>query len=197
MRSVYRHIEASLPSVTLSADRFLVACGTRPLRRPDVPFDGSRVFDSDQLLWGGVDRVPRDLIVVGAGVIGMEYASMINVIPGTTVTVIDPRDEVLGFADREVTQALCYSMRKNGARFLLGEKVAYGTGSRFRGIGRSCHWGTCGGAVDVVVARSLSETMLVLEARQTTALVSVRPPVGSFPVVPSVVYLSGCSVEPM
>lgn len=124
--SVYRHIEASLPSVTLSADRFLVACGTRPLRRPDVPFDGSRVFDSDQLLWGGVDRVPRDLIVVGAGVIGMEYASMINVIPGTTVTVIDPRDEVLGFADREVTQALCYSMRKNGARFLLGEKVQAG-----------------------------------------------------------------------
>ena len=55
--SVYRHIEASLPSVTLSADRFLVACGTRPLRRPDVPFDGSRVFDSDQLLWGGVKTV--------------------------------------------------------------------------------------------------------------------------------------------
>lgn len=56
-KSVYRHIEASLPSVTLSADRFLVACGTRPLRRPDVPFDGSRVFDSDQLLWGGVKVV--------------------------------------------------------------------------------------------------------------------------------------------
>lgn len=47
----------------------------------------------------------------------------INIIPGTSVTVIDPRDEVLGFADREVTQALCYSMRKNGARFLMGEKV--------------------------------------------------------------------------
>eukprot|EP00904_Undaria_pinnatifida_P013325 jgi/Undpi1/9122/HiC_scaffold_26.g11580.m1 len=121
--SVYRHIEASLPDVTLSADRFLVACGTRPLRRPDVPFDGARIFDSDQLLWGGVKSVPRDLIVVGAGVIGMEYASMINIIPGTTVTVIDPRDEVLGFADRELAQALCYSMRKNGARFLLGEKV--------------------------------------------------------------------------
>ena len=74
--SVYRHIEASLPDVTLSADRFLVACGTRPLRRPDVPFDGARIFDSDQLLWGGVKTVPRDLIVVGAGVIGMEYASM-------------------------------------------------------------------------------------------------------------------------
>lgn len=47
----------------------------------------------------------------------------INIIPGTTVTVIDPRDDVLGFADRELAQALCYSMRKNGARFLMGEKV--------------------------------------------------------------------------
>ena len=74
--SVYRHMEASLPRVTISADRFLVACGTRPLRPPDVPFDGSRVFDSDQLLWGGVSMIPRDLIVIGAGVIGMEYASM-------------------------------------------------------------------------------------------------------------------------
>lgn len=49
----------------------------------------------------------------------------INIIPGTTVTVIDPRDDVLGFADRELAQALCYSMRKNGARFLMGEKVLF------------------------------------------------------------------------
>lgn len=49
--------------------------------------------------------------------------SRINIIPGTAVTVIDPRKEVLAFTDREVAQALCYSMRKNGARFLLGEKV--------------------------------------------------------------------------
>ncbi|CAN0508198.1 unnamed protein product, partial [Scytosiphon promiscuus] len=53
----------------------------------------------------------------------------INIIPGTTVTVIDPRDDVLGFADRELDQALCYSLRKNGARFLMGEKVLlWGTG---------------------------------------------------------------------
>ncbi|CAM9635148.1 unnamed protein product [Ascophyllum nodosum] len=121
--SVYRHMEASLPRVTISADRFLVACGTRPLRPPDVPFDGSRVFDSDQLLWGGVSMIPRDLIVIGAGVIGMEYASMISIVPGTTVTVIDPRDEVLEFADQEVIQALRYSMRRNGTRFLMREKL--------------------------------------------------------------------------
>jgi hypothetical protein len=67
-----------------------------------VVYDGKRVFDSDQLLWGGIDRVPRSFIVIGAGVIGIEYASMINVLPGTNVTVIDPRSQLLGFADQEV-----------------------------------------------------------------------------------------------
>ena len=136
--SVYRHLGATLPSMTLSADRYLISCGTRPLRPPEIPFDGVKVierkmlphqhfairahvlvtltvacsfcnvlysmlsvdthaiytladhrdwmsidrftwrsyesqycvvqvFDSDQLLWGGVKDVPRDLIVVGAG----------------------------------------------------------------------------------------------------------------------------------
>ena len=72
----------------------MIAVGTRPARRDDVEFDGTRVFDSDQILWGGVEDVPRRLIVVGAGVIGMEYASMINIIPGTQVTVVDGRKEV-------------------------------------------------------------------------------------------------------
>lgn len=58
----------------------------------------------------------RDLIVVGAGVIGMEYACMINVVPGTTVTVVDPRPDVLSFADNDVIENLQYTMRQNGAR---------------------------------------------------------------------------------
>lgn len=58
----------------------------------------------------------RDLIVVGAGVIGMEYACMINVVPGTTVTVVDPRPNVLSFADKDVIENLQYTMRQNGAR---------------------------------------------------------------------------------
>lgn len=52
--------------------------------------------------------------MVGAGVIGMEYACMINVIPGTTVTVVDPRPDVLPFADGNVIDNLQYSMRQNG-----------------------------------------------------------------------------------
>lgn len=81
--------------MTLSADRYLVACGTRPLRRPDVPFDGSQIFDSDQLLWGGVDKVPRDLIVIGAGVIGMEYASM----QVAFLCVVEDRRELRGVGE--------------------------------------------------------------------------------------------------
>ena len=56
----------------------------------------------------------RNLIVVGAGVIGMEYACMINVIPGTTVTVVDPRPDVLPFADGDVIESLQYAMRQQG-----------------------------------------------------------------------------------
>jgi NAD(P) transhydrogenase len=58
-----------------------------------------------------------------SGVIGLEYASMFNVIPGVRVTVIDGRPDVLTFADKEVIQSLEYEMRQKGARFLLGEEV--------------------------------------------------------------------------
>ncbi|GAB5035334.1 soluble pyridine nucleotide transhydrogenase [Nannochloropsis oceanica] len=122
-KGIYKHRDASLPKTLLTAEKVMVACGTRPVRQEGTIFDGKRVFDSDQLLWGGIDRVPRSFIVVGAGVIGIEYASMINVLPGTNVTIIDPRSQLLGFADREVVDALQYSMRHYGARFIMGENV--------------------------------------------------------------------------
>lgn len=81
----------------------------------------------DALLWCDVDTITAlatFLCSLLARISAPLLAGRINVIPGTTVTVIDPRDKVLAFADREVTQALCYSMRKNGARFLLGEKAS-------------------------------------------------------------------------
>ena len=107
----------------LTADNFLVCVGTRPARRPGIPFDGETIFDSDQLLWGKVKSVPRRLIVVGAGVVGMEYASMMTIIPGTDVTVIDGRKEILDMADKEVSEALCYSMAQTGTRFLVNETI--------------------------------------------------------------------------
>ena len=78
----------------VKADKFLVACGTRPAHNPLVPIDGKVVIDSDQILSRDIHQLPRSLIVVGAGVIGMEYASMINVVPGHSVTVVDGRIDV-------------------------------------------------------------------------------------------------------
>lgn len=106
-----------------TADKIMIAVGTTPARRPDFEFDGQHIIDSDDLLSGSLNKVPSELIVVGAGVIGLEYASMFNVIPGVRVTVIDGRPDVLTFADKEVIQSLEYEMRQKGARFLLGEEV--------------------------------------------------------------------------
>lgn len=118
-----RHTSADICKRVLTADKFLIAVGTRPARRDDIPFDGKTIFDSDQILWGGVDAVPKRLIVVGAGVIGMEYASMMSIIPGSEVTVIDSRKEILDMADKEVAEALKYAMRQTGTRFYTDEVI--------------------------------------------------------------------------
>jgi NAD(P) transhydrogenase len=104
----------------LRADRFLIACGTRPAHSPDIPFDGQRIVDTDQL--PGMDGIPRELIVVGAGVIGLEYASFFAAL-GSEVTLIDQRPAILDFVDREIVEALAYHLRQMGATFRLGEKV--------------------------------------------------------------------------
>jgi len=110
-------------SHVIRADRFLVACGSRPARNPNYPWDSPLVFDSDAVLknpaWGEINN----LIVVGAGVIALEYASMFNTLPNCKVTIIDERPTFLDFIDHEVTDTLKYVMRREGATFLLGEKV--------------------------------------------------------------------------
>jgi NAD(P) transhydrogenase len=105
---------------TLQADHILIACGTRPAHNATVPLDGKRIIDSDQLLLG--TEMPRELIVAGAGVIGLEYASMVTAL-GIKVTVIEQRPTILDFVDAEMIEALMYFMRQRGATFRLGEKV--------------------------------------------------------------------------
>jgi NAD(P) transhydrogenase len=102
------------------ADSFVIAVGTRPTRPQGVDFDGHTVLDSDGIL--GLAAVPRTLTVVGAGVIGLEYASILAAV-GTTVTVVDKRDRILDFVDAEVAAALQYHLRDLGVVFRLGEEV--------------------------------------------------------------------------
>lgn len=109
------------PSLLIVAQHVLVACGTRPAHNPGIPLDGRRIFDSDQII--NIDSVPRELIVVGAGVIGLEYASMFAAL-NTEVTLVDARPTLLDFADREIIESLMYQLRRRGTIFRLGEKVA-------------------------------------------------------------------------
>jgi NAD(P) transhydrogenase len=104
----------------VTAEKVLIACGTRPAQSPAVPLDGTRIIDSDQLLKG--TTLPRDLIIVGAGVIGLEYASMVTALNIKT-TIVEARPTLLDFVDREMIEALMYFMRQRGATFRLGEKV--------------------------------------------------------------------------
>ena len=104
----------------VTAEHVLIACGTRPAHHPTIPFDGKRIVDSDQLL--GAEQIPRELIVVGAGVIGLEYASMLTAL-NVRVTLIDQRSDPLDFVDTEILDTLYYHMRRSGATFRFGEKV--------------------------------------------------------------------------
>ena len=87
----------------VTAEKFVIAVGTRPARPTTVDFDGRTVVDSDQIL--DMDHVPPSMVVVGAGVIGIEYASMFAAL-GTKVTVVERRDRMLEFCDLEIIEAL-------------------------------------------------------------------------------------------
>src|SRR4051812_5209446 len=94
----------------IRARRIIIACGTRPARPASVEFDDRTVIDSDGLL-KLEHNVPRTMTVVGAGVIGIEYASMFGAL-GTKVTVVDKRDRVLPWLDGEIGEAFQYLLRR-------------------------------------------------------------------------------------
>ena len=108
-------------SERLSAEVFVIATGSRPARPENVPFNDRAVFCSDSLL--KLDHLPKTMIVVGGGVIGTEYACMLATV-GVKVTLVEGRHEVLGFLDREITEAFQYHMRRMGITLRLGEKVS-------------------------------------------------------------------------
>jgi NAD(P) transhydrogenase len=115
------HVEGPQADSTLEADRILIAVGTRPANSPKVPINGKTIVNSDQIL--GLEKLPRSLIVVGGGVIGVEYACMFAVL-GVRVTLIEKRDRLLEFADQEIIETLSYHLRDSRVTMRLGEEVA-------------------------------------------------------------------------
>jgi NAD(P) transhydrogenase len=105
---------------TITAERILVAVGTEPAQPPGEAPDGTVVLTSDDIL--NMSSLPRTLAVVGAGVIGLEYASMFSAL-GVPVTLVEKRDRFLEFLDHEIVDELMHQMRKRGVIFRLGETV--------------------------------------------------------------------------
>lgn len=106
--------------VTLSGDYIVIATGTKPVRPSGVEFDERRVLDSDGIL--DLRSLPSSMVVVGAGVIGIEYASMFAAL-GTKVTVVEKRETMLDFCDPEIVEALKFHLRDLAVTFRFGEEV--------------------------------------------------------------------------
>lgn len=114
------HVDGIHSTEEIRAKYICLATGTNPARPDDIPFDDSNIITSDELL--KLPYMPRSMIVVGGGVIGTEYASMLSAL-GVRVTLIEGRDRVLGFVDKEIGEALQYHLRQSGMTLRLGEKV--------------------------------------------------------------------------
>jgi len=97
-----------------------LATGTTPVRPDTIPFDKEHVVDADGLLT--LPRLPRTCVVIGGGVIGSEYASMMQAL-GVKVTLIEGRDKLLDFLDPEIQEAFQYHLRQSDMTLRLGEKA--------------------------------------------------------------------------
>jgi len=105
----------------ITGEMILIATGSEASRDSHIPFDGRCIFSSDDMLT--LDELPKTLAVVGAGVIGCEYASMFAAL-GVKVTLIDKRARLLPFVDGEIVEALTYHLRENRVTLRLGEEVS-------------------------------------------------------------------------
>lgn len=103
-----------------TADYFVIAVGTVPARPSHIPFDGDAIIDTDGLLT--LERLPKSMTIVGGGVIGTEYASILATM-GIQVELIDRRPRLLEFVDTEIIEALQYQMRNIGVTLRLNEEV--------------------------------------------------------------------------
>ncbi len=108
-------------STTYEAENIIIATGTKPAVSDKVPLNGRTVVNSDQIL--DLKGIPRTLIVVGGGVIGVEYACMFAIL-GVRVILVEKRSRLLEFADLEIVEALSYHLRDNRVTMRLNEEVS-------------------------------------------------------------------------
>ena len=114
-------VENSRGQSDLEAKIVIIATGTKPALSPTVPVNGRNILNSDQILQ--MAEIPKTLIVVGGGVIGVEYACMFAIL-GVRVILVEKRPRLLEFADNEIVEALSYHLRDHRVTMRLNEEVA-------------------------------------------------------------------------
>ena len=106
--------------IKVTTQSVLLAVGTKPFRPDYIPFDHDRIIDSDEIL--EIKTLPRSMIVIGAGVIGVEYATIFSALD-TAVTLVEPRDSMLDFIDKEILQDFTYQLRDRNMKLIFGQPV--------------------------------------------------------------------------
>jgi NAD(P) transhydrogenase len=105
---------------TIKGKNFVIATGSRPRRPDNIPFDGWRVVDSDEIL--RLETVPRHMVIYGAGVIGCEYACIFGAL-GVETILVDSRDRLLSMADAEVVKSLEKAMTEMGIKVKFKQEL--------------------------------------------------------------------------
>jgi len=148
------------PDLLLRGEHFLIAIGSAPVRPDTFPFDCPEIYDSDTIL--DIDCLPGKMAVIGAGVIGSEYACTFAAL-GTEVHVLDGRDALLSFLDAEVSRALTGAMERNGIVFHWKEQV------------RNCGPGASGGvALSLLSGETLNVNAVLVAAGRKSNVASLN-----------------------
>ncbi len=103
------------------ADKFVISVGTKNLRPDNIPFDGNTVIDSDEII--NLKRIPKKMLVVGAGVIGLEYATIYRALD-VEVTILESNDYILGFIENEIVDELFHHLRDTNINLRFDEKLS-------------------------------------------------------------------------
>lgn len=119
--TVVQSVQGKRTSYSVTGEKFLIAVGTKPYRPKHIPFDGKSVVDSDSI--AASLPMPKSIIVVGGGVIGLEYATIFSTLE-IPVTVVEARDKILEFIDRDIISNFTHQLSERGIGLRLGRTIS-------------------------------------------------------------------------
>ena len=118
--AIQQNSQGKKTSFSVTADKFLIAVGTKPFRPKNIPFNGTSVIDSDSV--AANLPMPKSITVIGGGVIGLEYATIFSTLE-IPVTVVEARERILEFIDRDIVANFVHQLTERGISLRLGRKI--------------------------------------------------------------------------